>query len=98
VFTPCVLQLEAVKILERALQNASSASVGDANLIEQCATVLFNTAQPFLQPETRMSVYRQLSSAASALQTIDSQRWVPAHWCASIDVAVLVCMPGVVML
>jgi hypothetical protein len=66
--------MEALRTLERALQNAGSPAVADANLVEQCAASLLNAALPFLQPDTRMNVYRQLSSAASALQAIDSQR------------------------
>jgi hypothetical protein len=66
------LQLEAVKIVERALQNARL--VDDNTLIEECCTIIWNASQPLLQPDTRMSLYRALSSAASALAAINSQR------------------------
>lgn len=62
----------AIKTADRALQNARA--VGDSQLIEEAATLIWNLALPLLQPDTRMSAYRAMFNAANALESISSQR------------------------
>ncbi len=64
-------QVEAVKILERALNAAKRSD--DVDILHEGCVLTWNLCLPLLQPHLRAHIHRAFNIAAGALEDVDSQ-------------------------